>query len=217
MTPPALRLAADVVVPTLGSGAPPAVAALPSRTPPTESLPMHDDADPDAVASAFRAGDEAALAIAYRRWGALVHTLALRSLGQLQDAEDVTQRVFIKAWRSRSSFDPDRAGLGAWLVGITRHEIADAHAVRARTAALPMDGVEAAAPEDDLDDRVLIDDELARLSPQARQVVRLAFYDDLTHQQIGERLGLPLGTVKSLIRRSLERMRHRLEVRDGTP
>ena len=76
------------------------------------------------------------------------------------------------------------------------------------------DEAEPAAPPVELADRVLVEDELSRLPPQAQQVVRLAFYDDLTHQQIGERLGLPLGTVKSHIRRSLERMRRRLEVTD---
>ncbi|GAA2753602.1 RNA polymerase sigma factor [Amnibacterium kyonggiense] len=181
---------------------------------------MQDDVDARAVGAAFRAGDTAALVTAYRDWGRLVYTLALRSLGQVQDAEDVTQRVFIAAWRKRETFDPDRADLPAWLVGITRRQIADAHEARRRTAAVPMPEAgedEPAAPHVEPGDRVLVDAEIARLSPVAQQVVRLAFFEDLTHQQIGERLGMPLGTVKSLIRRSLERMRRRLEVDDGAP
>jgi RNA polymerase sigma factor (sigma-70 family) len=181
---------------------------------------MLDDAESTAVGIAFRAGDASALEAAYRNWGSLVYTLALRSLGHVQDAEDVTQRVFIAAWRGRAGFDPDRANLPAWLVGITRNQIADAYAARARVSALPLPDEgegEPAAPEVELGDRLLVADEVARLSPQAQRVVRLAFYEDLTHQQIGERLGMPLGTVKSLIRRSLERMRKRLEVSDGAP
>lgn len=181
---------------------------------------MHDDAEAIARAAAFRAGDASALASAYRDWGPLVYTLALRSLGHVQDAEDVTQRVFIAAWRGRETFDPERANLSAWLVGITRRQIADAHTARARTSALPMPSEgegEPVAPTVEPGDSLLMADEIARLSPQAQRVVRLAFYDDLTHQQIGERLGMPLGTVKSLIRRSLERMRQRLEVHDGAP
>lgn len=179
---------------------------------------MQDDAEATVLGVAFRTGDETALADAYRRWGPLVYTLALRSLGQVQDAEDVTQRVFIAAWRGRGTFEPARADLPAWLVGITRHQIADAHEARARTAALPMPAEgEPAAPTVEPGDRVLVDAEIARLSPAAQQVVRLAFFEDLTHQEIGERLGMPLGTVKSLIRRSLERMRRRLEVGDAAP
>jgi RNA polymerase sigma factor (sigma-70 family) len=97
----------------------------------------------------------------------------MRSLGQVQDAEDVTQRVFIAAWRRRETYDPQRARLSAWLVGITRREIADAHAARARTAAVDIDAVEersADAPE--LTDRLLVADEIARLSPQAARLLR---------------------------------------------
>lgn len=179
---------------------------------------MPDERDDGALASAFRAGDPRALATVYRNWGPLVYTLALRSLGQVQDAEDVAQRVFIAAWRRRDSFDPGRAPLPAWLVGITRHEIADAHAARARVPATALDVVED-RPDDDpeLADRLLLTDEIGRLSPQAQRVVQLAFFEQLTHVEIGERLGMPLGTVKSLIRRSLLRLRSRLEVSDAAP
>jgi len=165
----------------------------------------------------FAAGEESALAEAYSRWSPLVFTLALRSLGDRGDAEDVVQRVFVSAWTGRGSFDPQRAALGAWLVGISRKRIADAHENRSRerrlTAALvavaPMDEGEAPV---DLEERVLVADELARLDPVPRRVMSLAFYDDLTHTEIAERTGLPLGTVKSHIRRSLDRLRSRLEV-----
>src|SRR6187200_1722368 len=89
--------------------------------------------DDQALADGFAAGDEWALREAYARWSPLVFRLALRSLGDRTDAEDVTQQVFISAWRTRSGFDDSRSALSAWIVGITRHRIADAHEARSRT------------------------------------------------------------------------------------
>jgi RNA polymerase sigma factor (sigma-70 family) len=179
--------------------------------------------EPDALyAAAFSTGDEQALAWVYQRWSALVYTLALRSLGDVGDAEDVTQKTFVAAWTGRTSFDPTRAKLSTWLVAIAKNKIADTHEARAKIRRLqeqlaststPLDWVEEPA---DLADTLLVADEIAHLDPDAQQVVRLAFYDDLTHQEISERLRLPLGTVKSHIRRSLQRMRTRLEVTYGT-
>ncbi|MCM6763690.1 RNA polymerase sigma factor [Rathayibacter sp. ZW T2_19] len=165
----------------------------------------------------FSAGDESALSEAYARWSPLLFTLALRSLGDRGDAEDVVQRVFVSAWTGRQNFDPGRAALGAWLVGISRNRIADAHENRSRErrltqALVAVAPIEEGATPVDLEAKVLVADELARLDPVPRRVMSLAFYDDLTHTEIAERTGLPLGTVKSHIRRSLDRLRTRLEV-----
>jgi RNA polymerase sigma factor (sigma-70 family) len=179
--------------------------------------------DDTRLARAFVVGDENALADVYRRWSPLVYTLAVRSLGDVGDAEDVTQKTFVAAWTGRTSFDPSRAALSAWLVGITKNKIADTHEARARIRRLQEQLAATASPGDwvtagaDLADTLLVADEIARLEPDAKAVMRLAFYDELTHNEIATRLDLPLGTVKSHIRRSLQRMRTRLEVTYATP
>ena len=180
------------------------------------SLDTEAGVDDDPLEAAFAAGAETALEEAYRRWSALVYTLALRSLGDVGEAEDVTQKTFVAAWTGRGGYDRHRAALPAWIVGIARKKIADSHAARARVRELQDRAIaaglfDAPSHEVDLADRLLVADEISRLEPQAQQVIRLAFYDDLTHVQIAERLGLPLGSVKSSIRRSLERLRRRLE------
>jgi len=177
-----------------------------------------EQVDVDDLAARLRDGSRDALAEAYREWSALVHTLALRSLGNHHDAEDVTQQVFVAAWRGRHTLRPERGTVAGWLVGITRHTIADVHARRARQA---RDAAAVAAhsrpealappPDDQLAARLVLHDELGRLGEPRGTVVRMAFIEDLTHEQIAERLDLPLGTVKSHVRRGLTRLRTRLE------
>ncbi|MCU1549072.1 MAG: sigma-70 family polymerase sigma factor [Arthrobacter sp.] len=175
---------------------------------------------------AFAGGDEQALAEVYRRLGPLVYTLALRSLGERAAADDLAQEVFIRAWKFRTSYRPDAARLPAWLIGITRNAISDALSARTRQRGLERATIQLVSdPSTDPDttnveavaDRIILDEELERLGDPQKEIMRLAFYEDLTHDQISSRLNLPLGTVKSHIRRSLTRLRGRLEVEYGTP
>jgi RNA polymerase sigma factor (sigma-70 family) len=178
------------------------------------------DDDP-AITAAFQVGEDRALALVYRRWSPLVYTLAIRSLGDVGDAEDVTQKVFVAAWTSRSNFDPVKAKLSTWLVAITKNKIADTHEARARVRRLQQELAATSRPADfiqepvDLADTLLVADEISQLEPDAQRIMRLAFFDDLTHNEIADRTGMPLGTVKSHIRRSLQRMRTRLEVNNA--
>jgi RNA polymerase sigma factor (sigma-70 family) len=173
------------------------------------------------VAAAFGGGRPDALALVYERFGPLVYSIALRSLGARFDAEDVTQQVFVSAWRSRGSFDRRRGTLGGWLVTITRNKVADALRDRQRDSRVLLQVAGGAAvtarekPSDQLVDRIVLADELAQLPESQRVVMVLAFYSDLTHEQIARVLGLPLGTVKSHIRRGLLRLRSRLEADSG--
>ncbi|MFI1655984.1 RNA polymerase sigma factor [Streptomyces sp. NPDC020472] len=178
--------------------------------------------DEAALAARFRDGDEDALRETYHRWAPTVHALARRSLGNAQDAEDVTQQVFLSAWRSRERYRPDRGALGGWIVGITRHVVFDAISARARRSRIEQsvartqhDDIEQHHAEESQNavDRILVQHGLAELSPVQRRLLALAVYDDLTHAQIAERTGLPLGTVKSHIRRGLLALRRILQER----
>ena len=181
-------------------------------------MTVSSDDDPEGLGEAFVAGDEAALSRIYTRWSPLVYSVALRSLGEVTEAEDVTQKVFVAAWTSRRTYQPERASLPAWLMGIARYKIFDAHnsrtkETRIRTELAADPEVRMTREPFDVAERLILADEIDRLDEVPRQVLRLAFYEDLTHAQIAERLKLPPGTVKSHIRRSLIKLKARLEVR----
>jgi RNA polymerase sigma-70 factor (ECF subfamily) len=169
------------------------------------------------VTQRFLAGDESALAEIYHRWSPLVYSIALRSLGEVTEAEDVAQKVFVAAWTGRGSYRSDRANLAAWLVGITRNKVVDAHQARSKQTRIATElavnnEVRTVAEPMDVATRLIIADEISHLDEVPQRVLRMAFYDDLTHAQIADRLQLPPGTVKSHIRRSLLKLKRRLEV-----
>ncbi|WP_210650119.1 RNA polymerase sigma factor [Nocardioides sp. SYSU D00065] len=199
--------------------------AFPTRTPPDYGgavvTGLQENAQDDVVSLATRlvAGDETALETIYDRWSALVHTYALRALGDAHDAEDVTQQVFVSAWRSRHTLNPSPSALPAWLVGIARHKVADVRAARARdahrveSAAALGEGRDAVvqSADDEVAERLVVRQAVDDLPDPRRTIVLLAFWEGLSHAEIAESVGLPLGTVKSHVRRGLLKIHEQLE------
>jgi RNA polymerase sigma-70 factor (ECF subfamily) len=172
-------------------------------------LATADGADDD-VARAFADGAEAALRRVWDRYAPLVLKYCVRSLRDRDLAADVVQETFVSAWRSRDRFDAGGGSLAAWLLGIARHRVLDAYRAQSRAPVPTEDpAVDAAVPDDPdaLVERLLLADALATLDDRQRQVLELAFYGGLSQSAIAERLALPLGTVKSDMRRALLRLR----------
>lgn len=182
---------------------------------PGEDEPGPDTLPDDDLDDRFRAGAPGALEDAYRRYGRVVYSFCRRVAGP-DMAEEATQETFVAAWRASGRFDPGRGSLGGWLMAIARHKVTDALRSRQRAEARverARTAVVAGAAVHDVDEvaqRMLVADGLGRLRPEVRELVELAFYSDLTHEQIAEQTGRPLGTVKSQIRRSLHALRRHL-------
>ncbi len=166
----------------------------------------------------FVEGDERALAQVYEDHGSLVYTYCRRQLGP-ETGRDVTQEVFTSAWRARHRFDPERGSIRAWLMGIAKNRVVDQYRMQSRRPQIA-DGIEVADREDNGSDRIQVDrigdrmilaSALSELNDRARTVVELSFFHQLTHPEIAAQTGLPLGTVKSDIRRSLQKLKHHLE------
>ncbi len=165
------------------------------------------------------ATDTGALELAYRAHGTAIHSFCARAVG-VDRAADVTQEVFLTAWRRRERFDSTKGSLIGWLMGIAKHKVLDSHRSAARSRALEekVSGVIELRPEgpsvEALADRMLVEEALEGLSERARKAVELAFWSDLTHVEIAEVCEIPLGTVKSDIRRALGRLRRHLSGRE---
>ncbi|AWM39504.1 ECF RNA polymerase sigma factor RpoE [Gemmata obscuriglobus] len=175
----------------------------------------------DGVLPRIAAGDPAAVSDCIARYGGLVWSLARRFLGSPSDAEDAVQDVFIELWKNAGRYDPDRASEPTYVTMIARRRLIDRKRRAARVPGAQPFAEEPPAGEPPVA-RVEIEDEaaqataaLAELRDEERRVIRLAIYDGLTHEEIAAATGLPVGTVKTHIRRGLIRVRERLAQKGG--
>jgi RNA polymerase sigma-70 factor, ECF subfamily len=165
-------------------------------------------------------GDRTALRLIYHDTSAKLFGVCLRILSDRSEAEDVLQEVYVTVWRKAASFDPGRASPITWLVAIARNRSID----RLRSSAVSRRSEPIESAEDVRDETpgaietVLQTEQHARLKTclgelEERQAkaVRAAFLDGVTYEQLAERMGVPLGTMKSWIRRSLLKLRACLE------
>jgi RNA polymerase sigma-70 factor (ECF subfamily) len=166
----------------------------------------------------FRFGDERALRAMYDEHGPLVYTYCARTVGSNR-AADVTQDVFISAWRSRERFDPERGSFAGWLMTIAKRRCVDALRHSGRRPEFATDtagenGLSLTSSDvktvERIADRMLLDEIISSLPGRARRAVELAFFEQMTHPEIAASTGQPLGTVKSDIRRALLAMRDQL-------
>jgi len=167
---------------------------------------------PDAMlVSAIRSGDEQAMVQLYERYSSIVYSVALRVLGETGAAEDILQEVFMQLWRSADVFDAARGSLPGWLAVITRNRAIDSLRKRRPEAditdvivSIEPDFVGAAESSRALEK---IRGTLGSMPPPQRAALEMAFFDGLTHTEIAEKTGEPLGTIKTRIRAGLLTLR----------
>jgi len=180
-------------------------------------------ADADAVLVDRLRSDETgeAMRALYRLYGGELYGFALNALGDRGAAEEIVQEVFLRAWRNAGRYDPERAAVRTWLYQIARNAIIDS---RRRAAVRP--GLPQHEPLDEREGGASLEQAmlgwqvaaaLERLTPEHRQMIRMAQFRGLTMREIAAHTGLPLGTVKSRTWYALRSLRLVLEEMGVTP
>jgi RNA polymerase sigma-70 factor (ECF subfamily) len=149
----------------------------------------------------------------YRAHGRLVYAVAYRVLGERGLAEEATQQTFLKAWRAAKSFEAGRE-LGPWLASIARRAAIDVQRREGLRRSVPIESVPEADPAlrshqpsaEDAIDVWAVKAAVAELPPDEQEVVRLQHFEGLTHEQVSDRLGIAVGTVKSRSFRAHKRL-----------
>ena len=158
-------------------------------------------------------GDEEAIRTIYGRFARPIYSLGLRLLGSAEGAEELTQDVFLTAWRKAASFDASRGRLSTWLMAIA-HNLAVDHLRREGGVGRPhlvlVDHVPDRVSDDDIDpvlERDLARRAMATLSPAERSLLLCAYFRGMTAREIAQADGVPLGTVKTRLRTALIKLR----------
>ena len=182
--------------------------------------------DPEVLAG-FAAGDPDAVRAVYGEYGRLVYAVAYKTLGDRELAEEATQQAFVQAWRASGSYDPARE-MGSWLATIARRAAIDVYRREARRSHGSLDDADPGDPAlvtlppsvERAYDVWEVRRAIGRLDPDDAELVRLQHFDGLTHAQIADRLGVPVGTVKSrsfrVHRRLAGMLGHLRDEPDGT-
>jgi RNA polymerase sigma-70 factor (ECF subfamily) len=173
------------------------------------------------ILQAIVEGQSSALGLLYDRYGRLVFSLAVNILFNNSDAEEITQEVFLLAWKNASTYRMEQGRVVAWLTGITRHRAIDALRRKgARPDGHRLDWV-LAVEEPDLPDNSepvenMVEDHqqaqqirkvVSGLPVEQQQVLILTYFQGLTQEEIASQTGEPLGTVKTRIRLAMQKLR----------
>ena len=163
--------------------------------------------------------DPQALAELYDRYGRLAYSLILRVVRNAATAEDLVQETFLRVWNRAQGFDAQRGALGPWLLAVARYRAIDylrSAGGRDRNA-LELEDVDHPSLFTEMESGLLASDSvravkvaMERLSPNQRQVIELAYFEGLTQTEMAERMGQPLGTVKTWVRTALKNLRDEL-------
>jgi RNA polymerase sigma factor (sigma-70 family) len=171
----------------------------------------------EALVALVARSSEDALAEIYDRFGGVAYGLALRIVRDRSLAEDVVQDAFLTVWRSAPRFVPERAKAGTWILTLVHRRAVDVVRRQERRRAEPLrEGFEPAAGGSAADsawsrlERERVQAALRRLPDQQREALELAYYGGFTQSELAERLGLPLGTIKSRMFNGLGRLRELL-------
>jgi RNA polymerase sigma-70 factor, ECF subfamily len=161
------------------------------------------------------AGDRDAFEKLYKRYARPVFGLALRRLGDRSRAEEALQETFTSVWRSASTYRPERGPGAPWLYGVARNAIVDRTRVRHEPPAeVPDEPSLDAGPDEQAEGSWTawrVHRALEALPEREREVVALAYWSDLSQSEVAERLGIPLGTVKTRTRAALAHLAEQLE------
>jgi RNA polymerase sigma-70 factor (ECF subfamily) len=179
-------------------------------------MPPLGEPPDEALLALVARSDNDALAALYDRYGRQAYALALRILRDAALAEDAVQDAFLTVWRTAPSFDRTRGSVSTWLLTIVHRRAVDVVRREDRRRASPLDDAPVAAGDatDEAaelrEQRVRVRAALDGLTPSEREALELAYYGGLSQSEIAERLGVPLGTVKSRMFAGLGKLRDTL-------
>ena len=177
----------------------------------------HAHLSDEALVALVARSDEAALAELYDRVGGIAYGLAFRVLRDESLAEDAVQEAFLGLWRAAATFIPERAKASTWILTLVHRRAVDLVRREERRRTEPLDEAPKAATGSAEDtawlrfDRERVQAALRQLPDQQREAIELAYYGGFTQTELAERLGQPLGTIKSRMFSGLSRLRELLD------